>query len=154
MSVHLKKYFITGLLIWVPLGITLWVLHLLGSTMDQNTRNGPAPSVRAEDQYGNAVPGTAVSFAVALGAGSLTGEQQTTNAQGIATLGSWTLGTQAGQQLVRASATVSASGQRRLGSIGIAIGADSHCPIDSPSESRPRKSSGSRQNSAVKRSTP
>jgi len=30
-----KKYFITGLLIWVPLGITLWVLHLLVSTMDQ-----------------------------------------------------------------------------------------------------------------------
>ncbi len=31
----MKKYFITGLLIWVPLGITLWVLHLLVSTMDQ-----------------------------------------------------------------------------------------------------------------------
>ena len=31
----MKKYFITGLLIWVPLGITLWVLDLLVSTMDQ-----------------------------------------------------------------------------------------------------------------------
>ena len=31
----MKKYFVTGLLIWVPLGITLWVLHLLVSTMDQ-----------------------------------------------------------------------------------------------------------------------
>jgi uncharacterized membrane protein len=30
-----KRYFITGLLIWVPLAITLWVLHLLVSTMDQ-----------------------------------------------------------------------------------------------------------------------
>jgi len=32
---RVKKYFITGLLVWVPLGITLWVLHLLVSTMDQ-----------------------------------------------------------------------------------------------------------------------
>jgi uncharacterized membrane protein len=32
----LKRYFITGLLIWVPLGITLWVLDLLIGTMDQS----------------------------------------------------------------------------------------------------------------------
>ena len=31
----MKKYFITGLLVWVPLGITLWVLDLTVSTMDQ-----------------------------------------------------------------------------------------------------------------------
>jgi uncharacterized membrane protein len=31
----LKRYFITGLLIWVPLGITLWVLDLLIGAMDQ-----------------------------------------------------------------------------------------------------------------------
>jgi len=30
----LKKYFITGLLIWVPIVITLWVLDLLVTTMD------------------------------------------------------------------------------------------------------------------------
>jgi uncharacterized membrane protein len=30
-----KKYFITGLLIWVPVGITVWVLNLIVSTMDQ-----------------------------------------------------------------------------------------------------------------------
>jgi len=32
----MKRYFITGLLIWVPLGITLWVLDLLISSMDQS----------------------------------------------------------------------------------------------------------------------
>ncbi|HVS26692.1 MAG TPA: DUF502 domain-containing protein [Burkholderiales bacterium] len=32
----MKKYFITGLLIWVPIVITLWVLNLLVSTMDQS----------------------------------------------------------------------------------------------------------------------
>ncbi|RCS56684.1 DUF502 domain-containing protein [Parvibium lacunae] len=31
----LKRYFITGLLIWVPLAITLWVLNLVVGTMDQ-----------------------------------------------------------------------------------------------------------------------
>lgn len=31
----MKKYLITGLLVWVPLGITVWVLNLTISTMDQ-----------------------------------------------------------------------------------------------------------------------
>ncbi len=32
----MKRYFITGLLIWVPLGITLWVLNLIIGSMDQS----------------------------------------------------------------------------------------------------------------------
>lgn len=31
----MKKYLLTGLLVWVPLGITLWVLNLTIGTMDQ-----------------------------------------------------------------------------------------------------------------------
>lgn len=31
----MRKYLITGLLVWVPLGITLWVLNLTIGTMDQ-----------------------------------------------------------------------------------------------------------------------
>jgi len=31
----MKKYLITGLLVWVPLGITLWALNLVIGTMDQ-----------------------------------------------------------------------------------------------------------------------
>jgi len=34
--VNVRRYFITGLLIWVPLGITLWVLSLLIGIMDQS----------------------------------------------------------------------------------------------------------------------
>ncbi len=64
-----------------------------------------APSVRAEDQYGNAVPGVAVLFGVVQGTGSVDGAQQTTNASGVATAISWTLGTQSGLQLLRAIAT-------------------------------------------------
>jgi uncharacterized membrane protein len=32
----MKKYLITGLLIWIPLAITIWVLNLIVSTMDQS----------------------------------------------------------------------------------------------------------------------
>jgi uncharacterized membrane protein len=38
----MKRYFVTGLLIWVPLGITLWVLDLLIGTMDQSLTFLPA----------------------------------------------------------------------------------------------------------------
>lgn len=31
---HMRKHFITGLLIWIPLGITLWVLEIIITTMD------------------------------------------------------------------------------------------------------------------------
>ncbi|MFT4102301.1 MAG: DUF502 domain-containing protein [Burkholderiaceae bacterium] len=34
----MRKYFITGLLIWVPLAITLWVLNLIIGTMDQSLK--------------------------------------------------------------------------------------------------------------------
>lgn len=33
--ISVKKYLITGLLVWVPLGITLWVLNLTITTMDR-----------------------------------------------------------------------------------------------------------------------
>ena len=32
----MKRYFITGILIWVPIGLTAWVLKFLISTMDQS----------------------------------------------------------------------------------------------------------------------
>jgi alpha-tubulin suppressor-like RCC1 family protein len=64
----------------------------------------PSPSVRVLDQYDNPVAGTTVIFAVASGGGSLTGPTQTTNANGIATVGSWTLGPNAGPNTLTATA--------------------------------------------------
>lgn len=55
----MKKYFITGLLIWVPLGITLWVLHLLVSTMDQTLLLLPE-QFQTERWLGFHVPGMGV----------------------------------------------------------------------------------------------
>ena len=51
-----------------------------------------APAVALADAYGNATPGITVTFAVVSGGGSVTGANAVSNAGGIATLGSWTLG--------------------------------------------------------------
>lgn len=62
------------------------------------------PTVRAEDQYGNGIPGLPVTFAVVQGNGSITGASQVTSAEGIARPGSWTIGTIAGAQRLNATA--------------------------------------------------
>jgi len=55
----MKRYFITGLLIWVPLGITLWVLNLLIGTMDQSLTVLPA-EWQPEAWLGMRIPGLGV----------------------------------------------------------------------------------------------
>ncbi|MDD5175220.1 MAG: DUF502 domain-containing protein [Sterolibacterium sp.] len=52
----MKKYFITGLLIWVPLAITAWVLALIVRTMDQSLLLLPT-SIRPETLLGFYLPG-------------------------------------------------------------------------------------------------
>ncbi len=69
----LKRYFITGLLIWVPLGITVWVLNLLIGTMDQSLLLLPQ-KIRPEHWLGMSVPGlgTILTIGVILLSGMLT----------------------------------------------------------------------------------
>ncbi|MBR7791582.1 DUF502 domain-containing protein [Undibacterium sp. FT147W] len=52
----MRKYFITGLLILVPLGITFWVLHAIITTMDQSLLLLPE-QWRPEVVFGTKVPG-------------------------------------------------------------------------------------------------
>ena len=52
----LKKYFITGLLIWVPLAITAWVLSLIVRTMDQSLLLLPQ-AIHPEHLLGIYIPG-------------------------------------------------------------------------------------------------
>lgn len=52
----MKRYFITGLLIWVPLGITVWVLNFLIGTMDRSLLLLPV-SLRPEALLGVDIPG-------------------------------------------------------------------------------------------------
>jgi len=55
----IKRYFITGLLIWVPLAITAWVLSLIAGIADQSLRLLPE-SMHPHYLLGFDVPGTGV----------------------------------------------------------------------------------------------
>ena len=55
----MKRYFVTGLLIWVPLGITIWALTLIISTLDQSLLLLPA-HWRPEAWLGMKIPGLGV----------------------------------------------------------------------------------------------
>lgn len=61
------------------------------------------PAVRVTDGDGSPVSGAAVQFAVTAGGGSLARTSATTDAAGIASAGSWTLGTTAGANVVEAT---------------------------------------------------
>src|SRR3977135_1773192 len=52
----MKKYLITGLLIWIPLAITIWVLDLIVSTMDQSLLLLP-PHYQPQVLFGHQIPG-------------------------------------------------------------------------------------------------
>ncbi|MEP6999085.1 MAG: Ig-like domain-containing protein, partial [bacterium] len=65
-------------------------------TAHAGTSVAVAPSVIVTDVGGNPVQGAAVTFAVSSGGGSATAATTSTNAAGVATVGSWTLGTLAG----------------------------------------------------------
>jgi len=67
-----KKYLLTGLLVWVPLGITIWVLNLTIGIMDQSLMLLPA-SLQSEKMIGVHIPGLGVilTVAIVLGTGLL-----------------------------------------------------------------------------------
>src|SRR5207253_2710277 len=69
------------------------------------TAVGSPPSVIVKDANGNPVAQVAVTFAVAPGNGTITGASQTTNASGVATVGSWTLSATAGLNTLTATST-------------------------------------------------
>jgi uncharacterized membrane protein len=58
-KISVRRYLITGLLVWVPLVITLWVLDLLVGTMDRTLLLLPA-ELRTESWLGVHIPGLGV----------------------------------------------------------------------------------------------
>jgi len=71
-------------------------------TMAAGTAVPIAPSVRVSDAFGNVAEGVPVTFSVLSGGGRVTNGLRLTNAQGIATVGSWVLGPAAGPQSLAA----------------------------------------------------
>ena len=66
----MKRYLIAGLLVWAPLGITIWVLHFLVTTLDQTLEILPA-TWQPDRLIGFHVPGLGVvlSFLILLATG-------------------------------------------------------------------------------------
>ncbi len=66
----MKKYLITGLLIWIPLVITIWVLKLVVDVLDQSLLLLPE-NLRTERWIGVHIPGLGaiLTIAIVLGTG-------------------------------------------------------------------------------------
>jgi len=62
-----------------------------------------SPSVLVQDAFENPLPGFAVTFAVGSGGGASTGTNTTSQSSGVATVGSWTLGSNPGANTLLAS---------------------------------------------------
>ncbi|MGE5639884.1 MAG: DUF502 domain-containing protein [Clostridia bacterium] len=61
----MKKYLITGLLIWIPLVITLWVLKIIVDALDQSLLLLPE-SARTENWLGIHIPGLGAILTIAI----------------------------------------------------------------------------------------
>ena len=61
----MKRYLIAGLLVWVPIGITVWVLHFILTTLDLTLLLLPEVA-RPEKLFGFPIPGLGVVLAFAI----------------------------------------------------------------------------------------
>src|ERR1700752_3708295 len=66
MATTLRRYFVAGLLVWIPLGITLWVLKLLVDVMDQSLLLLP-DRLHPDALFGFHVPGLGILLTLAIG---------------------------------------------------------------------------------------
>jgi uncharacterized membrane protein len=72
MMITLRRYFVAGLLVWIPVGITLWVLALLVGIMDQSLRLLPE-RLQSDALFGFHVPGLGIilTFFIVIATGAL-----------------------------------------------------------------------------------
>lgn len=61
----MKRYFLTGIVVLIPLVITVWVLRLIVTTLDQTLFLLPAP-YRPEALFGVNIPGVGVLLALVI----------------------------------------------------------------------------------------
>ena len=61
----IKRYFITGLLIWVPLAITFWVLSLIVGALDQSLHLLPE-AIHPQRLFGFSIPGAGAVLTLAM----------------------------------------------------------------------------------------
>jgi uncharacterized membrane protein len=61
----LRRYLVAGLLVWIPLGITLWVLKLIVDVMDQSLLLLPQ-AWQTEALFGRHIPGLGIFLTLAI----------------------------------------------------------------------------------------
>lgn len=61
----MRRYLVAGLLVWIPLGITLWVLKLIVDVMDQSLLFLPG-SWQTEALFGRHIPGLGIFLTLAI----------------------------------------------------------------------------------------
>lgn len=61
----LKKYFIAGLLVWLPLIITIWIIELVVGTLDRTIDLLP-PQLRPQGLFGVSIHGAGAVFALVI----------------------------------------------------------------------------------------
>ena len=76
-----------------------------GQTATVGEAVATAPAVQVKDGLGDPVAGVSVTFSVNAGDGTADGGDQTTGADGVATVGQWTLGTAAGANTLLAASS-------------------------------------------------
>ncbi|HEX9483285.1 MAG TPA: hypothetical protein VF929_01850, partial [Gemmatimonadaceae bacterium] len=81
------------------------ITRIAGDNQSATVGSGVAvgPSVLVKDAVGNVVAGAVVTFAIATGGGSASGVTATTSVAGVATVGSWTMGSAAGANTLTAT---------------------------------------------------
>jgi adhesin/invasin len=101
------------------------------------------PSVIVRDAAGVPVPGVPVTFTVTAGGGSVAGSPVSTNANGIATVASWTLGTAVGANTLTATATglptvtFNATGTAGTAATVVAVAGDAQAAVQGTSVAVP-----------------
>jgi uncharacterized membrane protein len=68
----LRRWFVAGLLVWIPLGITLWVLKALVDLLDESLLLLPS-NLRTEALFGRHIPGLGIflTLAIVIGTGAI-----------------------------------------------------------------------------------
>jgi small nuclear ribonucleoprotein (snRNP)-like protein len=103
-----------------------------GDTVWMGTPVPIAPAVRVTDRYDNPVPNLPVTFAVASGGGGVTGASPLSNAAGVATVGSWTVGLTSGQNTLTATAAGSGLAGNPVTFAALASNWISRAPMPTP----------------------
>ncbi|NDB12757.1 MAG: hypothetical protein EBX54_12770, partial [Betaproteobacteria bacterium] len=60
-----KKYFIAGLLVWLPLIITIWIIELVVDTLDRTIVLLP-PQLQPQGLFGFSIYGAGAVFALVI----------------------------------------------------------------------------------------